>query len=82
MLSVYHGAFAEKISKDVSELIRQPAMHEKLATQLMEPVGSSPGELRARMDGEIAPMGAGHQGSKFENKLGCRPVFHVLDVGK
>jgi tripartite-type tricarboxylate transporter receptor subunit TctC len=45
---------AEKISKDVSEIIRQPAMREKLATQLMEPVGSSPDELRARMDGEIA----------------------------
>jgi tripartite-type tricarboxylate transporter receptor subunit TctC len=45
---------AEKISKDVSEIIRQPAMREKLATQLMEPVDSSPDELRARMDGEIA----------------------------
>ena len=44
---------AEKISKDVSEIIRQPAKREKLATQLMEPVGSSPDELRARMDGEI-----------------------------
>jgi tripartite-type tricarboxylate transporter receptor subunit TctC len=29
-------------------------MREKLATQLMEPVGSSPDELRARMDGEIS----------------------------
>lgn len=47
-------SIAEKISKDVSEIIRQPAMREKLATQLMEPVGSSPDELRARMDGEIA----------------------------
>ncbi|HYV69126.1 MAG TPA: hypothetical protein VE970_03365 [Pseudolabrys sp.] len=28
-------------------------LREKLATQLMEPVGSSPDELRARMDGEI-----------------------------
>ncbi|HET8973521.1 MAG TPA: tripartite tricarboxylate transporter substrate binding protein [Pseudolabrys sp.] len=45
---------AEKISKDVSEIIRRPTMREKLATQLMEPVGSSPDELRARMDGEIA----------------------------
>lgn len=45
---------AEKISKDVSEIIRQPAVREKLATQLMEPVGSSPDDLRARMDGEIA----------------------------
>jgi tripartite-type tricarboxylate transporter receptor subunit TctC len=45
---------AEKISKDVSEIIMQPAVREKLATQLMEPVGSSPDALRARMDGEIA----------------------------
>src|SRR5206468_4913775 len=43
-----------KISKDVAEIIRQPAAREKLAAQLMEPVGSSPEELRARMDGEIA----------------------------
>ena len=44
----------EKISKDVSEIVRQPEAREKLATQLMQPVGSSPDELRARMDGEIA----------------------------
>ena len=47
-------SIAEKISKDVSEIIRQPDVREKLATQLMEPVGSSPDALRARMDGEIA----------------------------
>jgi tripartite-type tricarboxylate transporter receptor subunit TctC len=45
---------AEKISKDVSEIIRQPDVRERLAAQLMEPVGSSPDELRARMDAEIA----------------------------
>jgi tripartite-type tricarboxylate transporter receptor subunit TctC len=44
----------DKISKDVAEIIKQPAVREKLAAQLMEPVGSSPEELRARMDGEIA----------------------------
>jgi tripartite-type tricarboxylate transporter receptor subunit TctC len=43
----------ERISKNVAEIIRQPTLREKLATQLMEPVGSSPNELRARMDGEI-----------------------------
>jgi len=43
----------ERISKDVAEIIRQPMLREKLATQLMQPVGSSPDELRARMDGEI-----------------------------
>ena len=43
-----------KISKDVAEIIREPAAREKLATQLMEPVASSPEALRARMDSEIA----------------------------
>jgi tripartite-type tricarboxylate transporter receptor subunit TctC len=43
-----------KISSDVAEIIKQPAVREKLAAQLMEPVGSSPKELRARMDAEIA----------------------------
>jgi tripartite-type tricarboxylate transporter receptor subunit TctC len=43
----------ERISKDVAEIIRQPMLHDNLATQLMEPVGSSPDELRARMDSEI-----------------------------
>jgi tripartite-type tricarboxylate transporter receptor subunit TctC len=43
----------ERISKDVAEIIRQPMLRDKLATQLMEPVGSSPDELRARMDSEI-----------------------------
>ena len=44
----------DKISKDVAEIIRQTGVREKLAAQLMEPVGSSPEELRTRMDGEIA----------------------------
>jgi tripartite-type tricarboxylate transporter receptor subunit TctC len=44
----------DTISKDVSEIIRRPEVREKLAVQLMEPVGSSPEELRARMDGEVA----------------------------
>jgi tripartite-type tricarboxylate transporter receptor subunit TctC len=47
-------SIAEKISKDVSGIIRQPDVRERLATQLMEPVGSSPDELRARIDAEIA----------------------------
>jgi tripartite-type tricarboxylate transporter receptor subunit TctC len=44
----------DKISKDVAEIIKQPAVREKLAAQLMEAVGSSPEDLRARMDDEIA----------------------------
>jgi tripartite-type tricarboxylate transporter receptor subunit TctC len=47
-------AIVDKIRNDVAEIIGQPAIREKLATQLMEPVGSSSEELRARMDGEIA----------------------------
>jgi tripartite-type tricarboxylate transporter receptor subunit TctC len=43
----------DKISKDVAEIIMQPGVREKLAAQLMEPIGSSPEELRARMDSEI-----------------------------
>jgi tripartite-type tricarboxylate transporter receptor subunit TctC len=44
----------DKINKDVVEIIKQPAMRDKLAAQFMEPVGSTPEEFRARIDGEIA----------------------------
>jgi tripartite-type tricarboxylate transporter receptor subunit TctC len=42
-----------KINKDVVEIIMHPSIREKLAAQLMEPVGSSPEEFRARIEGEI-----------------------------
>jgi tripartite-type tricarboxylate transporter receptor subunit TctC len=44
----------DKISKDVAQVIMQTGVREKLAAQLMEPIGSTPEELRARMDAEIA----------------------------
>jgi tripartite-type tricarboxylate transporter receptor subunit TctC len=47
-------AIVKKISADVGEIMTRPAIRERLATQLMEPAGSSPAQLRARMDGEIA----------------------------
>ena len=47
-------AMIDKINKDVVAIITQPAVREKLAAQLMEPVGSTPEEFRARIDGEIA----------------------------
>ena len=47
-------AIIDRINKDVVAIIKQPAVREKLATQLMEPVGSTPEEFRARIDGEIA----------------------------
>jgi tripartite-type tricarboxylate transporter receptor subunit TctC len=46
-----------KINHDVVDIIRQPAVREKLAAQLMEPVGSSPEEFRAHIDGEIKRWG-------------------------
>jgi len=51
------SAIIAKINKDVVEIIKQPAVREKLATQLMEPVGNSPEEFRARIDGEIDRWG-------------------------
>jgi tripartite-type tricarboxylate transporter receptor subunit TctC len=47
-------AIVKKISADVGEIMTRPAIRERLATQLMEPAGSSPAQLRARVDGEIA----------------------------
>ena len=36
------------------EAIGTTAIRDKLAAQLMEPVGNTPAEFRARIDGEIA----------------------------
>lgn len=44
----------EKINKDVAEAVRSQTVREKLATQLMEPVGNSPEAFRAVIDAEIA----------------------------
>jgi tripartite-type tricarboxylate transporter receptor subunit TctC len=46
-------AIIMQINKDVVEIIKQPAVRDKLATQLMDVVGNSPEEFRARIDGEI-----------------------------
>jgi tripartite-type tricarboxylate transporter receptor subunit TctC len=47
----------EKINREVVEVIRTPQAREKLATQLMEPVGSSPAEFRAWIAAEIGRWG-------------------------
>ena len=47
-------AIVDKINKDVVEAIKTPAIREKLASQLMEPVGNSPAEFRAVIDAEIS----------------------------
>ena len=48
------AAVVAKLQREVAEALRLPAIRDKLAAQLMEPVGSSPAEFRARIDGEIA----------------------------
>ena len=47
-------AIIDAINKDVVAVIRAPEVREKLAAQLMEPVGSTPAQFRAQTDGEIA----------------------------
>jgi tripartite-type tricarboxylate transporter receptor subunit TctC len=50
-------AVVAKIQREVVEAIGTAAVREKLAAQLMEPVGSSPSEFRALIDGEIDRWG-------------------------
>jgi len=47
-------AMIDAINKDVVAIIKLPAVRDKLAAYLMAPVGNSPDEFRARIDGEIA----------------------------
>lgn len=42
-----------KIANEVNEILKKPVIREKLGTQLMQPVGSSPGEFRALIAREI-----------------------------
>jgi tripartite-type tricarboxylate transporter receptor subunit TctC len=50
-------AVVAKIQREVVEAIGTVAIRDKLAAQLMEPIGNSPAEFRARIDGEIARWG-------------------------
>src|SRR3954464_2609017 len=50
-------ALVARIQREVVEAIGTAAVREKLAAQLMEPVGNSPAEFRARIDGEIVRWG-------------------------
>lgn len=47
-------AVIDKINKDVVEIIKSPGAHDKLATALMEPVGSTPEQFRATIDSEVS----------------------------
>jgi tripartite-type tricarboxylate transporter receptor subunit TctC len=46
-------AIIAKIRHEVVEALQTGAVRDKLAAQLMEPIGNSPAEFRARIDGEI-----------------------------
>jgi tripartite-type tricarboxylate transporter receptor subunit TctC len=46
-------AVVEKINKAVVAALQEPAIKAKLATQLMEPVGNSPQQFRAKINAEI-----------------------------
>jgi tripartite-type tricarboxylate transporter receptor subunit TctC len=47
-------ALVAKIQREVVEAIGTAAIRDKLAAQLMEPIGNTPAEFRARIEGEIA----------------------------
>jgi len=42
-----------KLNREVSEAIKTAAIRDKLATQLMQPVGNTPAEFRAKIEAEI-----------------------------
>ena len=43
-----------RIQREVVEAIGTGAIRDKLAAQLMEPIGNTPAEFRARIESEIA----------------------------
>ena len=47
-------AVVARIQREVVEAIGTMAIRDKLAAQFMEPIGNTPAEFRARIDGEIA----------------------------
>jgi tripartite-type tricarboxylate transporter receptor subunit TctC len=47
-------AIVAKLHREVVEAITSPAIRAKLATQLMEPLGNSPAQFRARIEADVA----------------------------
>jgi tripartite-type tricarboxylate transporter receptor subunit TctC len=47
-------AIIAKIHREVVEAINLPAVRDKLATQLMEPIGNTPAQFRARIEADVA----------------------------
>ena len=47
-------AVLDKIQREVAEAINSPEMKEKFAAQIMEPVGNTPAQFKAQIDGDLA----------------------------
>jgi len=47
-------AILEKIRREVVEAINSPELKEKFAAQIMQPVGNTPAEFKAQIDGDLA----------------------------
>ena len=47
-------AILEKIRREVAEAINSPELKEKFAAQIMQPVGNTPAEFKAQIDGDLA----------------------------
>jgi len=47
-------AVLEKIRREVAEAIHSPELKEKFAAQIMQPVGNTPAEFKAQIDGDLA----------------------------
>lgn len=46
-------AIINRLQREVADVLKLPEIREKLAAQLMEPVGSTPAEFKAKIQGEI-----------------------------
>jgi len=44
----------DNIQREIVEAVRSPELKEKFATQIMEPVGNSPTQFKAQIDGDLA----------------------------
>jgi tripartite-type tricarboxylate transporter receptor subunit TctC len=47
------AAVIARIHDEVADAIKTPDIRQKLATQLMEPIGNSPAQFRANINAEI-----------------------------
>ena len=43
-----------KIQREVAEAISSPELKAKFAAQIMEPVGNTPAQFKAQIDGDLA----------------------------